>query len=307
MADRNVPKSDLIDTDRLSRDFARAVAVRDTNGVERRVLAWGQPGTPNTGIVRYPPRATLGPRLQKDYQLVLVHTGSAHVQAGDAQRAIPAGHVGLQLPGRIEFYAFSPDKETRHSWLAAPATSLNADLIAELDHAPLLLPISDCMTLACELAMEAVKCDKPGTFPLLGAIVQAALTLYVAEARRQISEASQEHPALRQAREIARLHAWEGVRVSTLAREIGLSPEHLARLFRRELGTTPGALLREERLRHATTLLEQTGLSIGEVARHSGFASSQQFARALRSATGMSPHELRARTRINAECANGRA
>src|SRR5437588_11014437 len=28
---------------------------------------------PNAGVVTYPPRATLGPRLQPDYQLVLVH------------------------------------------------------------------------------------------------------------------------------------------------------------------------------------------------------------------------------------------
>jgi len=30
-------------------------------------------------VVTYPPRATLGPRLQPAYQLVLVHTGSARV------------------------------------------------------------------------------------------------------------------------------------------------------------------------------------------------------------------------------------
>src|SRR5919201_669205 len=103
-----------------------------------------------------------------------------------------------------------------------------------------------------------------------------------------------EHPAVTRARELARRRAAEGISVSDLACEVGLSLEHLVRLFRRQTGLTPGAVLREERLSHGMHLLQHTGLTVAEVARRSGFVSPHHFARSVRAATGMSPSELRA-------------
>ena len=251
---------------------------------------------PNAGVVTYPPRATLGPRLQPEYQLVLVHTGSARVTVNGLPREIPAGHVGLLLPGTTEFFAFAPDRQTRHSWIAAAPAYLDGELCRLLNGTTPCLPLSSMMQTCVDLGREVAAVDDPERRPVLAAVARAALALYVAEATHAATAQSTEHPAVARARELARRRAAEGISVSDLAREVGLSMEHLVRLFRRQTGLTPGALLREERLSHGMHLLQHTGLTVAEVARRSGFVSPHHFARSVRAATGMTPSELRSRS-----------
>jgi AraC family transcriptional regulator of arabinose operon len=258
-------------------------------------LAWGSSGSPNAGVVCYRPGATLGPRVQRDYELVLVHTGIAVVFVDGLQREILAGHAGLLLPGRTELFRFAADRETRHSWVALPGHLLDPATQQALNEAALCLPLSsamiDCAGLARDVAAIDLACDSPA----LAAVARAALVLYLVEQRRTITARALEHPVIHRAREIAREQARHGLGAGDLAHAIGLSREHLARLFRRDLHMTPGAFLREERVRYAVQLLEQTGLPIGDVARQAGFISTQHFARLVRTSTGMSPTDVRAR------------
>ncbi len=124
----------------------------------------------------------------------------------------------------------------------------------------------------------------------------AAFTLYLAEAEHAVITADTVPRVVRQACAVARQHAAAAIGVRELARTVGLSPEHLARLFRRHLGLSPSTFLREERLRLGIQLLEQTGLSVADVAQRAGFATPQHFARLLRRATDLAPTQLRAQS-----------
>lgn len=248
----------------------------------------------NTGFVVYLPCATFGPRIQRDYQLVLVHAGAARVTVDGVGRDIPSGHVGLLRPGHEEVYAFGRDGETRHSWIAVPPRTLDAAARAALDAAPNLLPLSTALEACVDVGRATEAIDEPQCRPVLTAVGRAALALYVAEGTHALTAQTRVHPAVARARVLARARAHQGVRVDDLAREVGVSPEHLVRLFRRDLGTTPGVMLRAERLAQATRLLVQTGLSVAEVAHRSGFASPHHLAHCLRGATGRTPTELRA-------------
>jgi AraC family transcriptional regulator of arabinose operon len=231
-----------------------------------------------------------------DYELVAVHTGSAHVTVDGAAREIRAGHVGLMLPGSLEHYTFARDRETRHSWVAVSPRQLPRETRRVLDEALPCVPLSAAMQTCMELARDTMAIDEPTEQPVLRAMAIAALTLYIAEAAHVQAIRVTEHPAMARARQTARRRAAEGIGVGDLAREAGVSTEHLVRLFRRHAGMTPGMLLREERLSHAIHLLAHTGLSVAEVARQSGFASPHHFARCVRAAVGMTPTELRARS-----------
>ena len=81
----------------------------------------------------------------------------------------------------------------------------------------------------------------------------------------------------------------EPLNIDRLARGAGLSPRHLERLSRRALGKTPRDLYRELRLNRGQSLLQQTGLSVLEIALACGFVSATHFSRCYRRWRGHSP------------------
>lgn len=81
-----------------------------------------------------------------------------------------------------------------------------------------------------------------------------------------------------------------------LARLAGCSPDHLARLFRRHLGQSPGRYVAERRIAAAARALAFGADSIEAVAQAHGFANRYSFTRAFSRQLGASPARWR-RTR----------
>jgi AraC-like DNA-binding protein len=82
--------------------------------------------------------------------------------------------------------------------------------------------------------------------------------------------------------------------VAELAERVGVSPEHLARLFRKELGTSPLQAITERRIQLACRLLRSTVLSLAEIAVRCGYADAGALGEAFRARVGMPPGQYRA-------------
>ena len=82
-----------------------------------------------------------------------------------------------------------------------------------------------------------------------------------------------------------------------LGRRLGISARHLRRLFVEHLGVTPDQLARSRRVHFARRLLDDTDLTITEIAFASGFGSVRQLNRACVDVFRESPTALRARRR----------
>src|SRR6266508_1739909 len=80
-----------------------------------------------------------------------------------------------------------------------------------------------------------------------------------------------------------------------LARRVGLSARHLRRLFLRHLGASPDQLARSRRAHFARRLLDDTDLTVLDIAFASGFGSLRQFNRTMREVFRASPTDLRNR------------
>ena len=79
--------------------------------------------------------------------------------------------------------------------------------------------------------------------------------------------------------------------VDAIASEMGLSRSAFYKKVKGLTGFAPIDLIKEFRLSHATELMQNTNLSIAEVAFRSGFADSSYFGKCFRKRYGMSPRE----------------
>ena len=80
----------------------------------------------------------------------------------------------------------------------------------------------------------------------------------------------------------------ERLDIAALARTLGLSREHLHRLFRSVVGLTPGEYSRCARM-HAAKRLLREGASLAEAAQASGFTDQAHFSRWFRRIFGVTP------------------
>jgi transcriptional regulator GlxA family with amidase domain len=78
-----------------------------------------------------------------------------------------------------------------------------------------------------------------------------------------------------------------------LARTAKSSPRHLQRLFEDAMGKSPHQVYNEIRLRAGRHLLQQSTLSIAEIALRSGFADASHFTRRYREHFGETPAQTR--------------
>jgi AraC-like DNA-binding protein len=81
--------------------------------------------------------------------------------------------------------------------------------------------------------------------------------------------------------------------VERLASRVGYSRSAFASRFRELVGESPIAYLTRSRLAIAATLLDRTKMSIGEVARRTGYANEASFGRAFSRAFGVAPGTYR--------------
>ncbi len=85
--------------------------------------------------------------------------------------------------------------------------------------------------------------------------------------------------------------------VDALAATLGIGTRHLARLFNKHLGAAPREVARTRRVQAAKRLLDETNLSMTEIAFAAGFASVRRFNAVFAQTYRRPPSALRRRAR----------
>jgi AraC-like DNA-binding protein len=243
----------------------------------------------SAGEVAYPPGGRLGPRWQRDVELVLVQSGSARIAVDDRPRArLPAGWVGLLLPGHREHFEFSDEETTVHAWVQARGADAPIERLAALPAAlPASTPLTELMVAAAAVARAPLSTAEP----LLAALAAAAIWRYAGEAESRVRGPGE---TVERARAFIHAHlADPEVHLERVARAAHSSPAHLVRRFRAELGVTPIAYLWQRRVAMGVDLLANSGLPVGQIAARTGFKSVYHFSRRVKERTGAAPTRVR--------------
>lgn len=68
-------------------------------------------------LADYPPAATFGPRLMRDYEFVWLLRGSAVWSVGDDDHLLRPGTLALARPGMVDCYHWDPEKPSTHAYV----------------------------------------------------------------------------------------------------------------------------------------------------------------------------------------------
>ncbi len=94
---------------------------------------------------------------------------------------------------------------------------------------------------------------------------------------------------LRQAKELLHQRFNEPLRLSEVARTVGVHPVHLAQTFHKSYRCTVGDYVRQLRIDYACHELSTTEKSIVDIALEAGFCDQSHFSRTFKRLTGMAP------------------
>lgn len=81
--------------------------------------------------------------------------------------------------------------------------------------------------------------------------------------------------------------------VTALAARVGIGPRHLSRLFAHHLDASPLEVAVSRRIQRAKRMLDDTDLSVGQIAQHAGFSHPRRMRAAFLSLYGQPPRSFR--------------
>ncbi len=274
-----------------------AKAVTNYDGVR---IAWDHRSVRSPrvvfGQVRYQPGGYCGPRIQRDYQLVLLHSGSCAVRVDRAQHELRPGTVALFLPGHHERFTFDPQTETHHTWCSVQPAFLPATLRRELQRAPAGgLPCSETFQRILSAAYLLRAVQSPVAARVVDSLALALFAEFLDMARHATVSVERRDEAVARALRHMEDHLDTEECLHGAQRAAGCSVNALLYKFRSALGTTPARHLWRLRTEKGLALLAETGWTVAEIAERCGFKNPFHFSRSIRKHHGHAPRELRRR------------
>lgn len=243
------------------------------------------------GQVRYQPGGYCGPRIQRDYELVVIHSGECRVRVDSARMNLRIGFAYLFCPGHREHFQFSQTTETHHSWCSITPKFFSAALRRELETAP-------ATGVACsetfQRILSAAFLSRPSSTRVIEALGMALFAEFL-DAARQTHGLEHSDECVQRALRVMEDHFGEEDCLAVARGAAGCSVNTLIYKFRRQTGLSPARYLWKLRVEKGMAMLAETGLTVAEIAYRCGFKNPFHFSRLVRQHHGCSPRELRRR------------
>jgi len=278
------------------------------------ILAVSRPEGPYFGRVihaeadHYAPARSrrLPPYRHRHYHIVLVTEGSGFFAIDDAMHPAREGMVFLTSPRQPHQFLNAEGDTTRYAeltfeFLRADGHPLALDFAAMLSAwvrrrcDPLVsraLPPVQARVLAgamAALADRGLAAPRPDDLELGGLLAEVLVLVY----RMVFERAGVPEDPVGRARELIRARYREPLRMAALAAEVGLSPSHFSRRFKKRFGRAPVDYQLDLRLQSACQLLRTSAEPLAGIAAAVGFDDVYYFSRLFRRRMGEPPGRFR--------------
>lgn len=246
-----------------------------------------------------------------EMEIIVMHRGRLQVNAGGEDFHLEEGQALLVNPRQLHLMR-SEDRDVCYDTLLFPVELISfrtEDLLEQTVFQPLRTgkaiipnPVPRCvMTEENRLLLRQivdVNVEKKGMYQLETRILLLRFFMALLDSVDLISpEKGSAGQMQRQLLEYIRMHYREKLTLSDLAEQFHLSPKYISRYFKEKFHLTISEYIWHLRMNHAKGLLEDTQLSITEVAEQSGFSSVSFFIREFTGANGCAPRKWRNQNR----------
>jgi AraC family transcriptional regulator len=252
------------------------------------------------GVVRYPPGATLGPRVMWDYEFVWIVSGRCVLDINEREYPAPPDSFFLIRPGQRVFFEWDRRQTTVHGFVHF---TLNKKIpgLGDPEQWPQVLYLDQLEDILRPLLRYAAGIAG-GTDPALkmlktvnllhalivyvnswfryGAVALPFVNSIIGELYRTIGKLLDGPQADR-------------ITLPKLAKCVKVTPEYLCRLTRQVLHFTPMELVFRLRIEKACNLLARTDLPIKQISELTGFSNVFHFSRRFKHQTQTTPARYR--------------
>ena len=239
---------------------------------------------------------TSRPKGRKDYQLLYIAAGQGHFFINGQERVVSAGNIIVYLPGQPQEYVYFKDDKTDVYWVHFTGSDVEKIIdyynIRLSENIIYIGTSPDYQWLFGQIIQELQLC-RPRFEELISLLLRNIFILI----SRNLIKANRADNSLENEVELAMHYFRENYRseinVEDYALSRGMSASNFYRVFKQISGSTPLQYILKLRLSNAQNLLENSNLSIAEIASGVGYENPLYFSRLFNKHIGVSPSEYR--------------
>jgi AraC family transcriptional regulator len=222
-----------------------------------------------------------------------VETGSYRLRVAGAWRDVTPDHIFAATPG-LEFACRHDHEHPQDRCLSVRYADAAMESLRSAGATPATTPVLRLTNRSAYLKHELAGAghDAARTEAIAGALYWSLATPATQPRSFRPRQLSWYAARIDRAKEMMAEHYSEPLSLSRMAREIGMSLYHFARVFGELEGEPPHHYLVRVRLRHAATRLRE-GAGVTDTCYAVGFGSLSHFISTFRRQFGVRPSELR--------------
>lgn len=239
------------------------------------------------------PGHTYGPAMRAYYLFHYVASGKGELSAGGQRWPVGEGEAFLIYPGEITTYRADMQHPWHYAWVGFSGEQAE-DMIYQMGFSRTRRVARASFSGEAWQALHQMRQDaarlRLGHLAALGSLYRFFALMAPAP-----NEGDTPHHARHYEKAIWYMQGAyaRNVSVQEIADFVGLSRSQLFRVFEKNCGQSPKAVLQGMRLHQALMLLEQSSLPVEQVALSVGFRNGGQFSAAFRGKYGISPQQRR--------------
>lgn len=243
------------------------------------------------GITGYSGGHSYGPRIYGHYSAHFIISGKGTLYADGKSYPLSAGEGFMIVPDALITY--TADENEPWTYIYANFTGADAKALSEsagLSRENMTFSYDMTEDFLSDLErMRALSADGGAKgYDVTGCFLLAMSRLVRAESEKNQGAVMPER-YIRRAVAFIEDNYHRGVKITDIAKSIGVDRTYLYKLFKRELGISPVKYLTDYKLERAAALMEHDGITLFELAVSVGFCDESHFSKAFSKKFGCTP------------------